>query len=548
MPLSAEQRKALPDSDFAVPGKRALPISDARHVRMAWSQVDHTHGLTDDERTEARKRIRAKATKLGVDTSGWDMKAAAGGGLYMRRNLTAESAAALHEWALGQGFVNLIAPDKLHATIVHSRVGVPLMPAGGDIVVRGGDRSVGPLGEGGAVALFFQSDALQARFDEAMAAGAAHDYGEYEPHVSITYDGEPSDLEDVEPFTGDLVFGPEVHEPLNKPQESGMRMEAVASVRLDGEGLEAMSLQMPAGAHPNKMPFSGVLTRLDKPSDRPPGGAKGKKVILTKSAAERALPSLLGMGVDFTPNFDGHDSTAKIGVITAATIEGDAVHVDGFIYARDFPKEASRIQLDKALLGFSWELADIFVESLDADPLVITDAYFTGAAILRKDKAAYGSTSLAASADEDTMTKEEIAAAMGEALTPAIKPLADAMAAMAEASAKQTEALTAMQAAAAKKDEDKVADADKAKDERIASLEQKVTDLSAAAEKAKTEPQRKTLTPQITALLAKADLSLPDGDTKLSVAAVDAALSKAGLTPVQRMTAKGELQRAGAMA
>lgn len=54
MALTAKERDALPSSDFALPGKRALPIHDERHVRMAWSMVGHQIGLTDDERGAAR--------------------------------------------------------------------------------------------------------------------------------------------------------------------------------------------------------------------------------------------------------------------------------------------------------------------------------------------------------------------------------------------------------------------------------------------------------------------------------------------------------------
>jgi hypothetical protein len=68
------------------------------------------------------------------------------------------------------------------------------------------------------------------------------------------------------------------------------------------------------------MPFSGVLTKLDQPSDGPPSGSGGKRIVLTKKAAEAALDTLLGMAVDFTPELDGHDPQAKIGVITGVEI------------------------------------------------------------------------------------------------------------------------------------------------------------------------------------------------------------------------------------
>ncbi len=58
--------------DFAVPGKRALPIHDAKHVRLAWDMIDRTEGLTPSERRAARRRILARAAKLGIDTNDWE--------------------------------------------------------------------------------------------------------------------------------------------------------------------------------------------------------------------------------------------------------------------------------------------------------------------------------------------------------------------------------------------------------------------------------------------------------------------------------------------
>ncbi len=66
--------------------------------------------------------------------------------------------------------------------------------------------------------------------------------------------------------------------------------------------LRSMAVAMPEVAgHPNRAAFRGVLTMVDVPSQRPPSGARGHLVVLTKRAAEAALPSLLGMGVDYSP-------------------------------------------------------------------------------------------------------------------------------------------------------------------------------------------------------------------------------------------------------
>ena len=58
-------------------------------------------------------------------------------GLYVRRNLTPESAAPRYRaWAKAQGLTNLVPEHELHATIVYSRDPVWLRPKGGNIAAR----------------------------------------------------------------------------------------------------------------------------------------------------------------------------------------------------------------------------------------------------------------------------------------------------------------------------------------------------------------------------------------------------------------------------
>lgn len=159
--------------------------------------------------------------------------------------------------------------------------------------------------------------------------------------------------------------------------------------------LRAMAVEFPAVAgHPNRVAFEGVLTRVDAPSDKAPSGARGHRVVLTRDAAEVALPSLLGMAVDFKTGWDGHDAKQKCGIITAASIDGDAVRVRGYLFARDFADMMQEMHAhgDDAL-GMSYELADAHVENMRADVWRLTKATFTGAAILLRTKAAYRDTS-----------------------------------------------------------------------------------------------------------------------------------------------------------
>ncbi len=200
-----------------------------------------------------------------------------------------------------------------------------------------------------------------------------------------------------------------------------------------GLSLESMAIEMPAVfGHPNRVAFRGVLTVVDVVSDKAPSGARGHRVMLTRKAAEKAIPSLLGMALDYSPRFDAHDTRRKIGVITRADIAGRELEVSGFLYGRDFPEIVEEIgktavsrqpsafrndgagSADKSLptperakaarsgdpgvrtthatLGMSYEIADAVVEDIKATVWVLNRVTFTGAAVLRRDKAAYRST------------------------------------------------------------------------------------------------------------------------------------------------------------
>ena len=176
-----------------------------------------------------------------------------------------------------------------------------------------------------------------------------------------------------------------------------------------GMSLESMAIEMPAVfGHPNRVAFRGVLTTVDATSDKAPAGARGHRVMLTRAAAETAIPSLLGMGLDYSPGLDGHDTRRKIGIITRAEIVGREVEVAGFLYGRDFPEMVeeigkavvSRGNRDEQVvrgatgagLGMSYEITDAVVEDIKAQVWILNRVTFTGAAVLRRDKAAYKST------------------------------------------------------------------------------------------------------------------------------------------------------------
>jgi hypothetical protein len=171
--------------------------------------------------------------------------------------------------------------------------------------------------------------------------------------------------------------------------------------------LEAMALNLPdVPAHPNRQPFRGVLTLVGVASQRAPSGARGHRVMLTRTATEAALPSLLGMALDYVPALDAHDARRKVGIITEANIVPmpqsktsgplGQIAVGGYLFAHDFPDVVGEIRAPAGnTLGMSYEIANASVPNQDALIWTVTQFTFAGAAVLHRDKAAYPQTWIA---------------------------------------------------------------------------------------------------------------------------------------------------------
>jgi hypothetical protein len=65
--LSSKERRELPDTAYAFPGKRKEPLTDAAHVRNALARFDQVQGVTDDERDQAFANIRKAAKHYDVE-------------------------------------------------------------------------------------------------------------------------------------------------------------------------------------------------------------------------------------------------------------------------------------------------------------------------------------------------------------------------------------------------------------------------------------------------------------------------------------------------
>lgn len=165
--------------------------------------------------------------------------------------------------------------------------------------------------------------------------------------------------------------------------------------------------------HPNKMNFVATLCYIDQPSDAPPCGTNGKKLVLTRSAVENGIETMNLMGINVSDDFTGHNPREKVGVIEKAYVEGDELKGIGFIYAHDFPDVAYMIKNAVDDMGFSIE-ACITRKNEDENNVYAEEVTFTGVCMLWAKSAAFKQTYIdyiAASQqrkDDVKMTEEQM--------------------------------------------------------------------------------------------------------------------------------------------
>lgn len=253
----------------------------------------------------------------------------------------------------------------------------------------------------------------------------------------------------------------------------------------------------------NWLPFTGTCLFADQPSDGIPSGGVDKPVRFPSAELDKALDSMVDMGVDCEwpeefwdgpeEAFSGHDDRFKIGVVKTSVRKDNEMVISGGLWSNDFSDICDMYRNAKASLGFSVEVYFNLVDQGEYYDAV--DIEFTGVAILFSDLAAFKDTYIAAKRGGDKkMTKEE----MKELLEANFKAQQEAI----EGLTKQLEnvALGFAEDRAARKEAEEKAQAELAAAAEAAKLEeQKKADEAAkaaaelAAKQQETEAQRKSL-------------------------------------------------------
>jgi len=78
--LDQKKRDSIPARQFAFPKQHKEPLEDASHVRNAIARFNQVQGVTDHERDEAWKRIRAAARRFDVEMNEGDWRELSAGG------------------------------------------------------------------------------------------------------------------------------------------------------------------------------------------------------------------------------------------------------------------------------------------------------------------------------------------------------------------------------------------------------------------------------------------------------------------------------------
>lgn len=224
--------------------QRAAGKSEEVAFASAWAALQRA-GYEKNPAGKWVKKTQPGAGAVHTPGTDWETEKASGAEpVYAYRPVM--NAEMIRAWAAEQGFEQALPADDMHVTVVFSKAPFSAeitraaqaheVIRGCNIVVRGGKRTVVPLGDKGAVVLKIQSDQLQYEHMDFRSMGASWDFQEYTPHITITYSGSGLDVSAMQPFMGDIVLGPLRAKPLN-PDWDGEVVETPLEKRAEHAGL-----------------------------------------------------------------------------------------------------------------------------------------------------------------------------------------------------------------------------------------------------------------------------------------------------------------------
>ena len=160
----------------------------------------------------------------------------------------------------------------------------------------------------------------------------------------------------------------------------------------------AVTLSAAKHANPNQHPVSGVLFRIDEPSENIPSVGPGLPLYISKEIAAEAVSQVSGLPLDAHDNLSQHANEDIAGVMLSASIEDKDFCVRGYLWGWSKNKKIQSITSAKEKLGMSMNAAAIGHEAVVDGTKVfwIDQLILLGANILYSNCATYEKTSLLA--------------------------------------------------------------------------------------------------------------------------------------------------------
>lgn len=243
--------------------------------------------LSDQEEDDEEKAAAIASPVIGPEQQIGDARPRT---LYVSRKvLNGEDIVA---WAKSQGFETTLPASDMHVTIAFSRVPVDWFKVGSSWdeetkIPAGGARMMERLGD--ATVLLFNSNMLRWRHEEMREAGASWDRPEYQPHITIAYKGAPDNLDDIDPYQGEIVLGPEIFAEVDEDWSRQIVEDVRRRKRKEGEEGGASAWRANNGFDPNQ-PRGGNGRWIET-------GAENRKVPVKMSQDEIA-EDMLGKAKD----------------------------------------------------------------------------------------------------------------------------------------------------------------------------------------------------------------------------------------------------------
>lgn len=264
-------------------------------------------------------------------------------GLYISRPIV--NAQRWYDWAVKAGIPSPVPPERMHVTIVYSRVDVKCKPMM-DTVEQAADRCViQRMGADGSVLVVLWDDCyLSDRHYFLRYHGATSDWAGFRVHMTLSYAAGDFEIPDemLAQMPEMIVLGPEVHAPLNEDavadlkksapagdfhspdaEDSGLAQKALAHALAEGLGnpLERAVIRDIANGHPvadgelvalGKAEWLQDFYRKEAGSDSVAEPAAADPAPVTKTVVEAAKEMVASAVLDPTVNDVTLNTLAKI--------------------------------------------------------------------------------------------------------------------------------------------------------------------------------------------------------------------------------------------